>query len=62
MKLGDVFVFGVDLVLFTYFTQIALNTTSMTIRIVACFAMTAEIFFMRQHLKMMKIISKRRED
>ncbi len=22
MKLGDVFVFGVDLVLFTYFTQI----------------------------------------
>lgn len=62
MKLGDVFVFGVDLVLFTYFTQIVLNTTSMTIRIVACFAMTAEIFFMRQHLKMMKIISNRRED
>lgn len=62
MKLGDVFVFGVDLVLFTYFTQIALNTTSMTIRIVACFAMTAEIFFMRQHLKMIKIISSRRED
>lgn len=62
MKLGDVFVFGVDLVLFTYFTQIALNTISMTIRIVACFAMTAEIFFMRQHLKMMKIISNRRED
>ncbi len=62
MKLGDIFVFGVDLVLFTYFTQIALNTTSMTIRIVACFAMTAEIFFMRQHLKMMKIISNRRED
>ena len=62
MKLRDVFVFGVDLVLFTYFTQIALNTTSMTIRIVACFAMTAEIFFMRQHLKMMKIISNRRED
>ena len=62
MKLGDVFVFGVDLVLFTYFTQIALNTTSMTMRIVACFAMTAEIFFMRQHLKMMKIISNRRED
>ncbi|KHS56368.1 MULTISPECIES: hypothetical protein [Terrisporobacter] len=62
MKLGDVFVFGVDLVLFTYFTQIALNTTSMTIRIAACFAMTAEIFFMRQHLKMMKIISNRRED
>lgn len=62
MKLGDVFVFGVDLVLFTYFTQIALNTTSMTIRIVACFAMTTEIFFMRQHLKIMKIISNRRED
>ena len=62
MKLGDIFVFGVDLVLFTYFTQIALNTTSMTIRIVACFAMTAEIFFLRQHLKMMKIISNRRED
>ena len=62
MKLGQVFVFGIDLILFTYFSQIALNTTSISVRIVACFAMTAEIFFMRQHLKMMKIISNRRED
>ena len=54
MRLGDFFVFSVDLILFAYFTQIALNTTNMTVRIVACFAMTAEIFFMRQHLKMAK--------
>lgn len=62
MRVGDIFVFGVDLILFTYFTQIALNTTDITIRLVACFAMTAEIFFMRQHLKMIKILSQRRED
>lgn len=62
MKLGDIFTFGVDLILFTYFTQIALNTTNMTIRIVACFAMTAEIFFMRQHMKMIKIFAQKRED
>lgn len=59
MRLEDILVFCVNLVLFTYFTQIALNTTSMTIRIVACFAMTVEIFFMRQHLK---ILPKERED
>lgn len=62
MRLGDVFVFGVDLVLFTYFTQIALNTTNMTVRIAACFAMTAEIFFMKQHLKMVKIFTRESED
>lgn len=62
MKLGDVFTFGVDLILFTYFTQISLNTTDMMIRIVACFAMTVEIFFMRQHLKMIKILARKRED
>ena len=62
MRLGDVFVFSVDLILFTYFTQIALNTTSMTIRIMACFAMTTEIFFIRQHLKIMKILDQKRED
>ncbi len=50
MRIVDVFVLGIDLVLFTYFTQIALNTTNLTIRIVACFAMTVEIFFMRQHI------------
>lgn len=62
MKLGDIFVFSIDLILFTYFTEMALNTTSMTVRIVACFAMTAEIFFMRQHLKMMKLSAQKRED
>ena len=62
MRLGDFFVFGVDLILFAYFTQIALNTTNMTVRIVACFAMTAEIFFMRQHLKMIKRFTQKRED
>lgn len=62
MKLGDIFVFSMDLILFTYFTEIALNTTSMTVRIVACFAMTAEIFFMRQYLKIMKLSAQKRED
>ncbi|WP_343344625.1 hypothetical protein [Terrisporobacter petrolearius] len=62
MKFGDIFAFSIDLVLFTYFTEMALNTTSMTVRIVTCFVMTAEIFFMRQHLKMMKISAQKRED
>ena len=62
MKLGSIFVFSVDLVLFTYFIEMALNTTSMTVRVVACFAITAEIFFMRQHLKMMKLSAQKRED
>ena len=62
MKLGQVFVFGIDLILFTYFSQIALNTTSISVRIVACFAMTAEIFFMRQHIKMIKIFAQKGED
>ena len=62
MRLGDFFVFGVDLILFAYFTQIALNTTNMTVRIVACFAMTVEIFFMRQHLKMIERFTQKRED
>ena len=60
MKLGDFFVFGVDLILFAYFTQIALNTTNMTVRVVACFAMTVEIFFMKQHLKMNKKLTQKR--
>ena len=61
MRIVDVFVLGIDLVLFTYFTQIALNTTNLTIRIVACFAMTVEIFFIRQHIKLNRLLTQKRE-
>ena len=59
MRIVDVFVLGIDLVLFTYFTQIALNTTNLTIRIVACFAMTVEIFFIRQHIKLNRLLTQK---
>ncbi|MEG0855198.1 MAG: hypothetical protein RSG52_01840 [Terrisporobacter sp.] len=55
MRFLDILVFTMDIMLFGYFTQIALNTTSMTTRILSCAAMTLEIFFMIQHMKMMKI-------
>lgn len=60
MRIFDILILGSDLVLFGYFTQIALETTNITVRIIACLAMTAEIFFMRQHIKLMKLTAKNR--
>lgn len=60
MNFMDILVLAMDLFVFGYFTQIALNTTNMTTRIVACAAMTLEIFFMIQRIKMIKKISKQK--
>lgn len=55
MKIIDIFILGMDIFLFGYFTKIALNTDSISIRIFLCFAITMEIFFMIQHFKLMKL-------
>lgn len=45
-----------DVVLFVYFTKIALNTTNRGARFICCLAMTYEIYLMRHDLK--KIMKK----
>ena len=54
MKILDTLILGIDLVLFMYFYNIAINTTDMTTRLISCAAMTFEVFFIRKHLKIMK--------
>lgn len=61
MKVLDILILGMDIFLFGYFGQIAFNTSSMTIRIFSCLAITTEIFFMRQHLKVMKLRTENEE-
>ena len=54
MKILDTLILGIDLVLFMYFYNIAINTTDMTTRLISCAAMTFEVYFIRKHLKIMK--------
>ncbi|MBQ3420297.1 MAG: hypothetical protein IJH34_01230 [Romboutsia sp.] len=54
MKILDTVILGIDLVLFMYFYNIAINTTDMTTRLISCAAMTFEVYFIRKHLKIMK--------
>ena len=54
MKILDTAILGIDIVLFIYFYNIAINTTDMTTRLVSCAAMTFEVYFIRKHLKIMK--------
>jgi len=54
VKILDTLILGIDLVLFMYFYNIAINTTDMTTRLISCAAMTFEVYFIRKHLKIMK--------
>jgi hypothetical protein len=54
VKILDTVILGIDLVLFMYFYNIAINTTDMTTRLISCAAMTFEVYFIRKHLKIMK--------
>ena len=40
--------------LFVYFYNIGVNATDMTTRLIACAAMTFEVYFIRKHIKIMK--------
>lgn len=54
MKILDTVIVGIDLMLFMYFYNVAINTTDMTTRLIACAAMTFEVYFIRKHIKIMK--------
>lgn len=54
VKILDTAILGIDIVLFIYFYNIAMNTTDMTTRLVSCAAMTFEVYFIRKHLKIMR--------
>ena len=54
MKILDTVIIGIDLMLFMYFYNIAINTTDMTTRLISCVAMTFEVYFIRKHIKIMK--------
>jgi len=54
VKILDTLILGIDLALFMYFYNIAINTTDMTTRLISCAAMTFEVYFIRKHLKIMK--------
>ena len=54
VKILDTAILGIDIVLFIYFYNIAINTTDMTTRLVSCAAMPFEVYFIRKHLKIMR--------
>lgn len=54
MKILDTVIIGIDLMLFMYFYNIAINTTDMTTRLISCAAMTFEVYLIRKHIKIMK--------
>lgn len=54
MNILDTVIVGIDLMLFMYFYNVAINTTDMTTRLIACAAMTFEVYFIRKHIKIMK--------
>ena len=58
----DVLIFVVDLILFLYFTRVALNTTDMTTRLICCVAMTYEIYLMRRFFKNLRMKFRQEKD
>ena len=48
MKILDTVIIGIDLMLFMYFYNVAINTTDMTTRLIACAAMTFEVYFINR--------------
>ena len=54
MKILDTVIIGIDLMLFMYFYNVAINTTDMTTRLISCAAMTFEVYFIRKHIKIMR--------
>lgn len=54
MKILDTVIIGIDIMLFVYFYNIGVNATDMTTRLIACAAMTFEVYFIRKHIKIMK--------
>lgn len=50
----DIIMIGLGLSLIMYFYNFAVNAQDMSSRLLACAAMTMEIYFIRRHLKAVK--------
>lgn len=59
IRLFDLIMIGVDISLIVYFYNVAVNTTEMSTRLISCIAMTMEVYFIRRHLKTMKLNAKK---
>lgn len=57
-KMFDVIMIGVEVSIIMYFYNIAINSPDMGLRLLSCAAMTMEIYFIRRHLKRIKISTK----
>lgn len=47
----DFIMIGIDISLIMYFYDFAINSSDISTRLIACAAMTMEVFFIRKHLK-----------
>lgn len=50
----DVIMIGIGMSLIMYFYNFAINSSDMSVRLLACAAMTMEVYFIRRHLKSMR--------
>lgn len=50
----DMIMIGLDLSLIMYFYNFAINASDMGSRLLACAAMTMEVYFIRRHFKAMR--------
>ncbi|MEF9990705.1 MAG: hypothetical protein RRZ84_02290 [Romboutsia sp.] len=58
----DAIMIGLDISLITYFYNIAINSTEISTRLISCLAMTVEVYFIRRHLKMLRLNYKSKKD
>lgn len=58
MGILDIIMIGIDISLFMYFYNVAINAPTMGMRLMSCLAMTMEVYFIRRHFKIMKYNSK----
>lgn len=54
----DVIMIGLDLSLLMYFYDFAINSSEISSRLIACAVMTMEVYFIRRHLKAIKLNAK----
>ncbi|RDY23666.1 hypothetical protein CHF27_006945 [Romboutsia maritimum] len=54
MKILDLIIILIDTLLVMYFFNFAIDTTDITTRIMACLAMTMEVYFIMRHIKLIK--------
>lgn len=50
MKLFNIIMTGIDIYLFIYFINFAIDSTDITVRIISCLLATFEVFFLKRDL------------